>query len=124
MSRSRKIFSANCVLPPGVATSLMSLMSSSILKWGYESDGTTPSLDSTIGSEAGIIPAATINIGSDSNVRDANADPLYKGVTVEGGTNFSLQDFGSGGGGGLIDPNQIWFYRSAGTTIDVVFQAR
>lgn len=119
---ARKIFSANCVLPPGVATSLATLMTQSLLHWGYETAAlTAPNADSFTGSEAGIIPSATINIGSDSNVRDANADPFYKGITVEGGVNFSLQDFGYGG---LIDPNQIWLYRNAGTTIDVVFQAR
>jgi hypothetical protein len=55
-------------------------------------------------------------------VRDANADPFYKGVTVEGGTNFSLQDFGAAFG--VIDPSQIYLFRSAGTTVDVVFTAR
>lgn len=122
MTISRKIFSANCTLPPGVATSLADLMKNSILHWGYETSAlTTPSMDSILGSEAGIVPAATVNIGSDSNVRDANADPLYKGVTVLVGQNYSLQDFGYGG---LIDPTQIYIYRAAGTTIDVVFQAR
>ena len=122
MSLSRKIFNANVTLPPGVATSLADLMKTSLLHWGYETTAlTTPSLDSIIGSECGIVPAATINIGSDSNVRDANADPLYKGITVPANQNYSLQDFGYGG---LIDPNQIWLYRTAGTTVDVVFQAR
>lgn len=119
---SRKIFSANCTLPPGVATSLATLMKNSLLHWGYETTAlTTPNADSFIGSEAGIVPTDNLNVGGDSNVRDANADPLYKGVLVQGGTNFSLQDFGYGG---IIDPNAIFLYRAAGTTVDIVFQGR
>lgn len=122
MTISRKVFSANVTLPPNVATSLADLMKNSLLHWGYETTAlTTPSMDSLLGSEAGIVPSATVNIGSDSNVRDANADPLYKGVTVLAGQNYSLQDFGYGG---LIDPSQIFIYRNAGTTLDVVFQSR
>lgn len=122
MSIARKIFSSNVTLQPGVATSLYQLMRDSPLHWGYEDTTlTTPSLDSIIGSEAGIVPSATVNIGSDSNVRDAASGSNYKGVTVLAGQNYSLQDFGPAG---VVDPNQVWFYRNAGTTMDVVFTGR
>lgn len=119
---SRKVFSANVNLPPDTATSLRTLMRNSPLHWGLESDLTTPSMDSILGSEAGIIPSATVYVGSDANVRGgAIGGSTYKGVTVLGGTNYSLQDFGQAG---MIDPNQVWLYNQSGCTIDVTFQAR
>lgn len=118
---SRKVFSANVNLPPDTATSLRTLMRNSPLHWGLESDLTTPSMDSILGSEAGIIPSATVYVGSDANVRGgAIGGSTYKGATALGGLNYSLQDFGPG----MIDPNQVWLYNQSGCTIDVTFQAR
>lgn len=123
MSISRKIFSANVSLPADTATSLYALMRDSALHWGFEDTSlTTPSLDSIIGSEAGVVPDDTIYVGSDSNVRDVAGGGFYKGVTVVAGQNYSLQDFGSAFG--IIDPNQIYFYCVAGCDADVTFQAR
>lgn len=123
MTISRKLFSANVTLPADTATSLATLMKNSALHWGYESTALTqPSMDSILGSEAGLVPAGDIYIGIDSNVRaGALGGSTYKGVLAAGGANYSLQDFGPRG---MIDPNQIWLYAQSGATIDVTFQAR
>lgn len=120
---SRKIFNAQVTLPANTATSLATLMRDSPLHWGLESNLTSPSMDSILGSEAGFIPSATVYVGSDSNVRGgAIGGSTYKGVTATGGANYSLQDFG--GGNGMIDPNQIFLYNQSGCTVDLTFQAR
>lgn len=122
MTTSRKVFSANVTLPANTATSLATLMRNSALHWGLQSDLTSPSMDSILGSEAGIIPSGNVYVGSDANVRGgAIGGSTYKGVTVLGGSNYSLQDFGPAG---MIDPNQIYFYNQSGCTMDVTFQAR
>lgn len=121
-SRSRKIFLGRITVPGDSATSLNALMGSSALKWGFEIDGTTPSLDSIIGSNAGIIPDSPIWIGSDANVKNASIGSFYQGVRVAAGQNFSLQDFGSDFG--IIDPNQIYIYSVSGTGCDLAFTAR
>src|SRR5690348_12676777 len=102
MASSRKIFIARVTLPANTPTSLATLMRNSSLHWGLESDLSTPSLDSITGSEAGIVPDATVYIGSDNTVSPTT------GIAVTAGTNFSLQDFGPAFG--VIDPNAIWFY--------------
>lgn len=108
------MFVGRVTVPPDAATSLYSLMRDSPLHWGYETTAlTAPSMDSIIGSEAGIIPDGPVTIGSDSNVRT-------QGIAVAGGANFSLQDFGPG----LIDPNQIYIYAQSGSGMSIVFQAR
>jgi len=98
-------------------------MKNSALHWGFETTAlTTPSMDSILGSEAGIVPDATIYIGSDANVRNAAlGGDTYRGVTAIGGQNYSLQDFGPFG---LIDPNQIYLFNQSGCGVDVTFQAR
>lgn len=122
MTISRKIFNANVTLPANTATSLATLMRNSALHWGLESDLASPSMDSFLGSEAGIVPSANVYIGSDSNVRSAAiGGSSYRGVLAPGGANYSLQDFGPMG---MIDPNQVWFYNQSGCTMDVTFQAR
>lgn len=123
MTISRKVFSANVTLPAATATSLNTLMKNSLLHWGYEDTTLTqPSMDSILGSEAGIVPTADVYIGIDSNVRNtAGGGGTYQGVLAAAGENYSLQDFGPRG---MIDPNQIWLYSVGGTTVDVTFQAR
>ena len=123
MTVSRKMFSANVTLPAATATSLYQLMRDSALHWGYESTALTqPSMDSILGSEAGLVPTADIYIGVDSNVRNTpSGGATYQGVLAATGENYSLQDFGPRG---MIDPNQVWLYSAAGTTVDVTFQAR
>lgn len=122
MTTSRKVFNANVSLPANTATSLATLMRNSALHWGLEADLTSPSMDSFLGSEAGIIPSGNVYVGSDSNVRGgAIGGDTYKGVLVLGGTNYSLQDHGPAG---MIDPNQVWFYNQSGCTVDITFQAR
>lgn len=123
MTVSRKIFSANVTLPAATATSLNILMRDSLLHWGFEDTSlTTPSMDSILGSEAGIVPASDVYIGIDSNVRNAaGGGGTYQGVLAAAGENYSLQDFGPRG---MIDPNQIWLYSVGGTTVDLTFQAR
>lgn len=123
MTISRKLFQGRITIPGDQALSLNTLMAQSPLHWGYESTAqTTPSLDSIIGSEFGIVPDGLIYVGSDANVKNATAGSFYEGIRVNGGANYSLQDFG--GGTGLIDPNQIFFYSTSGCGADVVFQAR
>jgi len=125
MTISRKFFSCNVSLPADTATSLLALMQASPLYWTYESTArTTPSMDSILGSEAGLVPSGTVYIGSDSNVRGLGGagGSTYQGVAAIGGQNYSLQDFGSDFG--LIDPTQIYLYAQSGATIDVTFQAR
>lgn len=116
MTLSRKVFIGRVTVPPITATSLNTLMKNSPLHWGYETTAlTTPSMDSILGSEAGIIPDGAVFVGSDNTVSPAT------GIAVAGGQNFSLQDFGPRG---MIDPNQIWFYSQSGVGMGVVFQAR
>ena len=116
MTISRKIFIGRVTLPGITPTSLATLMRTSSLHWGLESDLTTPSMDSTTGSEAGIIPDAPVYIGIDNTVSPTT------GMAVAAGVNFSLQDFGPAFG--VIDPNQIWFYNQSGCQMAVTFQAR
>jgi|ERR1043165_437818 hypothetical protein len=116
MTISRKIFINRVTLPPDTPTSLYQLMRDSPAHWGYESTAlTTPSLDSIIGSEAGIVPDADVYIGSDETVDSTTGIPLVAA------RNFSLQDFGPFG---IIDPNQIWLYSQLGCQLSVTFQAR
>ncbi len=123
MTISRKVFAARVSLPANTATSLATLMKNSALHWGYEDTTLTqPSMDSILGSEAGIVPSAPIYIGSDSNVRNAAlGGNTYQGVLAAGGVNYSLQDFGPVG---MIDPNQVWLYNQSGCVVDITFQAR
>ena len=122
MTISRKIFSGRVTIPPNEATSLNALMRDSPLHWGYETTAlTTPSMDSIIGSEFGVVPDGSIWIGSDANVRNTTAGSFYQGVFVPGGQNYSMQDFGPFG---LIDPNQVFIYSISGGGDDVTFQAR
>lgn len=115
MTTSRKLFSGRITIPGNSATSLKSMMRDSALHWGYETTAlTTPSMDSIIGSEVGLVPDGDVWIGSDSSVTNAN------GIRVAGGQNYSLQDFGPG----LIDPNQIYIYSLSGGGADLTFQAR
>jgi len=123
MTISRKIFQGRIIIPGDQAVSLNTLMAQSPLHWGYESTAqTTPSMDSIIGSEVGLTPDGIIYVGSDANVKNATAGSFYQGIRVNGGQNYSLQDFG--GGTGLIDPNQIYLYSVSGSGADLVFQAR
>lgn len=122
MTTSRKIFSGRITIPGNQATSLYALMRDSALHWGFETTAlTTPSLDSIIGSEVGLVPDGEIWIGADANVKNAAAGSFYQGVHIAGGANYSLQDFGPMG---LLDPNQIFIYSVSGGGADLTFQAR
>lgn len=121
MSRSRKMFLGRVTVPNNEATSLNTLMGQSALKWGFETDGTTPSLDSIIGSECFITPDSPIWLGSDANVKNATVGSSYQGIAVGAGVKYSLQDFGPMG---MIDPNQIYLYSVNGTSAELTFQAR
>lgn len=117
MTISRKVFIGRVTIPPITPTSLYALMRDSSLHWGYETTALTqPSMDSILGSEAGIIPDGPVFVGSDNLVSPTT------GAALAAGQNFSLQDFG--GGLGMIDPNQIWFYSQSGSGMAVTFQAR
>src|SRR6266542_1441773 len=111
---SRKFFSAVVQLPAATATSLATLMKNSLLHWGLQTDLVTPSMDSFYRDEASITAHSTIYVGSDANVRHADAPPLYKGVSVAYGVNYSVQDFGARGN---IDPDSIWLYSTGGSNI-------
>lgn len=116
MTISRKVFIGRVSVPAITPTSLYTLMKNSPLHWGYETTALTqPSMDSILGSEAGIVPDGPVFIGSDNSVSPAT------GVAIAGGQNFSLQDFGPVG---MTDPNQIWFYSQSGAGMAVIFQAR
>lgn len=116
MSTSRKIFLGRVTLPAITPTSLYDLMKQSALHWGYETTAlTTPSFDSIIGDEVGVIPDARVFVSSDNTVSPST------GVSVAAGSNFSLQDFAKYG---LIDPNQIYFYNQNGCQMSVTFHGR
>lgn len=116
MATARKIFIGRVAIPAITASSLYALMRDSALHWGYESTAlTTPSLDSIIGSECGVVPDAAVLIGSDSSVATT-------GIALAAGENFSLQDFGSMYG--VIDPTAIYFWSQSGSGMAVTFQAR
>jgi hypothetical protein len=117
MSRARKIFIGRVLVPGLTATSLFSMMQASALLWGYESDGTTPSLDSIIGSECIVVPDGAVRIGSDSTTAAA-------GIAKAAAATFSLSDYGPDFG--IIDPTAIFFYsvNPSGTGMDVTFTAR
>lgn len=120
MTTSRKMFIGRITIPGNQGTSLAQCMRDSALHWGLESDLTTPSMDSSIGSEVGIIPDGPIWIGSDANVKNANIGSFYQGIPVVAAQNYSLQDFGPG----LIDPNQIYLYSVSGGGANLSFTAR
>lgn len=114
----RTFFSATVTLPAATASNVATLMRNSLLHWGENDDG-TPSMDSFMGSELGLVPSGTTYVGSDANVRNADADPLYKGVELAANENHSLQDPGMRG---IIDPETIWLYSVAGASIELTFQ--
>lgn len=116
MTISRKIFIGRVSVPPITPVSLYQLMRDSSLHWGYETTAlTVPSLDSIIGSEGQVVPDGPVFVGIDSSVSPST------GIVKAAATPLLLEDFGAGG---LIDPNQIWFYSQSGIGMDVVFQAR
>lgn len=116
----RNFFSATVTLPAATATSLETLMRDSILHWGWQdSSQDEASMDSFYGSEGSFVPDAAVYVGSDQNVRNANADPLYQGTLVAANANYSLQDPGMRG---FIDPATIWLYSAAGANLGVTFQ--
>lgn len=122
MTTSRRIFNGRINVPGDQATSLYALMRDSALHWGFETTAlTTPSLDSIIGSEIGIIPDGSMWLGSDANVKNTSAGSFYQGVFLAGGQNFSLQDFGPMG---LLDPNSLYLYSISGGGADLTFTAR
>jgi hypothetical protein len=121
MSISRKMFNGRITIPGDQAVSLISVMQSSPLHWGLEADLVSPSLDSIIGSECGIVPDSDIWIGSDANVKNTTSGSFYQGVHVAGGANYSLQDFGHYG---IIDVNQLYLYSISGGGADLTFTAR
>lgn len=111
----RKFFSATVVLPATTATSVLTLMADSSADWC----GSSSPHDSVIGSELGFVADATVYVGHDSSVRDADATPLYKGVGVAANENYSLTDPGMRG---TIDPSHVWLYAAAQTNIELTFQ--
>lgn len=116
MATSRKVFIGRVSLPAITPSSLYDLMKNSALHWGFETTAlTTPSFDSIIGDEVGVIPDAQVFVGSDNTVSPTT------GISVAAGANFSLQDFAKYG---LIDPNQIWFYNQSGAGMAVTFHGR
>lgn len=117
---SRRMFIGRITVPNNSATSLNSLMASSSLHWGLESDLVSPSLDSIIGSECFFTPDSAVWVGSDANVKNATVGSNYQGIAVAAGIKYSLQDFGPG----LIDPNQIYLYSVNGTSAELTFHAR
>lgn len=117
MTIARKIFIGRVSIPAITPTSLLTLMTQSSLHWGFESTALTqPSMDSILGSNAGVVPDAAIYAGSDNTVNPTT------GIAVAAGENFSLQDFGSDYG--VIDPNQIYFYSQSGSGMVVTFSGR
>jgi len=117
MGTSRKMFIGRVTLPPLAATSLYAMMRDSSLHWGFETTAlTTPSFDSIIGSEVGVVPDAPVYVGSDSNTSQST------GVLLTQTQNFSLQDFGDDFG--IIDPTAIYFWSQSGCGMAVTFTAR
>lgn len=111
----RKFFSATVVLPATTATSVLTLMQNSVAAWC----GTNSPNDAVVGRQMGFVPDATVYVGHDSSVRDADATPLYKGVSVAASENYSLPAPGSLG---TVDSNHIWLYAPAQTNVKLTFQ--
>lgn len=126
MTVARKFFSETVTINGNAAISLLSLMQSA--GWTYEPGtnnaiGTTPSMDSTIGTGATIIPESfTLYVGNDQYVRDtASAGPprTYRGVPVAAGDPYSIEEFSRG----LVDANEIWLWMTqSAQSLQIIFK--
>ncbi len=121
MSVARTTFIETVSLPAAAATSVATLMRSSIQSWGLEADGITPSLDSFDGDELSVTPQAPVYIGNSANVRDVNATPLYQGILIAAAATFLLQDFAKGA---IVDPTQVYLYSQSGCNVALMFHGR
>lgn len=120
---ARKFFSRRVSLTGGTAISYAALMRSASAVtgtpvWGLSSDG-NPSMDSFIGDGATVIPAtATLYIGYDAQVANADAAATYTGVPVSAATPFNLQDFTRG----PVDTNAVFLFSVGTQNVDLIFQ--
>jgi hypothetical protein len=83
-------------------------------------DTTTLSLDSFEANAASILPAGNVYVGYDEFVAAAAAagpPRLYQGALAEAGEKFGLEAFCRG----IVDPAEVWFFSTGGTTLDLVF---
>ncbi len=121
---SRKFFCQNVTLAAATATSMKSLMIAN--GWGYQHDLTTNAIDTTTlsldsfqANGASILPAGDVYVGHDEFVAAAAAvgpPRLYKGALAVATEKFGMEAFCRG----IIDPAEIWFFSTGGTTMDLV----
>lgn len=117
---ARKLFSQRVTIPSGQALSFYALMqlapaTPNDAQWGFNPDGTFPSMDSSYGDGATIIPASqTVYVGRSIDTSPANGVPC--GATVP----YNLQDYCRG----IVDTEQIYVYSTNAQAMDVIFQGR
>lgn len=117
---ARKFFSRRVTIPSNQALSLYALMqlapaTASDAVWGFNADGTFPSLDSSWGDGATIIPASqTVYVGRSADVTAANGVPCNATVP------YNLVDYC----GAIVDTEQVFIYSTNAQGIDIVFQGR
>lgn len=118
----RNFFSRRVSITGGTAISLADLMRSAAAvtgspAWGTNSDG-SKSADSTIADGVTVTPAtATLYVGYDAQVADADAATTYKGFPVSSGVAFTVNDFNEG----PVDASNIFLYSVGTQNVDIVF---
>lgn len=122
---ARKLFSRRVTIPANQAISFYGLMQLAPATtgnpvWGQNADG-SPSMDSSFGDGATIIPASfNLYVGNSSGVSSANSASTYIGVPVTAAQAFVLNDYWPG----PVDTEQIWLFSTAPQEVDLVFQGR
>ena len=111
MSQTRKTFFAATV-DPAAATAI--LLNTLMAANGWAET------DSHEGVQCMVKPSAeTVYLGYDENVRDAAGVGVYQGFPLEVGETVNIAEYFAGG---LVDPNNIWFYTAAGEVFGVIFK--
>lgn len=117
---ARKFFSKRISMPSNQALSLYAMMqlapaTANEAVWGFNPDGTFPSMDSSWGDGATLIPVSqSVFVGDSADVTAATGVPVAPGVP------YGLQDYCPG----IIDAEAVFVYSTNAQSIDVIFLGR
>lgn len=122
---SRKNFIRRVTIPSNQSITYLGLMQLAPATmdnpvWGQNADG-SPSMDSTQGDGASIIPqSGVLYVGGSSGVSAVNSASTYIGVPTQAGQSFSLTDYWPC----PIDIGSIWLYSVNAQDCDIIYQGR
>jgi hypothetical protein len=119
---ARRFFARRVSITGGAAISIASLLRTTAAVtgtplWGQNSDG-SPSGDAFIGDAVAFIPgSATVFVGYDANVANADAATTYQGFNAANGVLFNSQEFFRG----PIDLDNIFLFSVGNQSLDMIF---